>query len=81
LIFFTYNENMSGERIVNIMMLELSSEKLLLEETLEQIINSDKDPKIKTKEIKEVLNKLAINEGATSIWGRQTSEIIEEKEK
>lgn len=49
---------MKTERIFNVILLELSSEKIKIEDDLERIINSDTDIEFKTKTIKELVVKL-----------------------
>lgn len=53
---------MNGERIFKIVMMELSSDLLKLEEELECTINSDIDVNAKTIKIKELLSQIAITE-------------------
>jgi len=49
---------MKTERIFNVILLELSSEKMKIEDDLERIMNSDTDIEFKTKTIKELVVKL-----------------------
>ena len=70
---------MDGNRIINLMVLELTSDKLKLEEELEWVVNSDTisiDKKV--IRIKQVLKNIALNESTTLIWARQTSELNNE---
>jgi hypothetical protein len=53
---------MNGERIFKIVMMELTSDSLKLEEELERTINSDIDVNIKTIKIKDLLSQIAITE-------------------
>ena len=71
---------MEGNRIVNLMVLELTADKLKLEETLEKTVN-DNTIKIEEKitSIKRILKDIALNESATLIWGRQTSGLHNEE--
>ena len=55
---------MNGERIFKIVMMELSSDLLKLEEELECSINSDIDVNTKTIKIKELLSQIAITEAS-----------------
>ena len=64
---------MDGERIIKIVLLELSNEKLKLEESLEKAVNSNKEIDEKVKEITDLLKAIAINDGATLIWTSQTN--------
>ena len=64
---------MDGERIVKIVLLELSNEKLKLEESLEVAVNSDKQIDEKVKEITDLLKAIAVNDGATMLWANQTN--------
>jgi predicted nucleotidyltransferase len=56
---------MNTERLFNIVILELSTEKLKIEDRLEQILASDKDIDIKAKKIQKLVSKL--NEVENSI--------------
>jgi len=49
---------MSIERIIKIMLMDLSSDNLKLEEELEKVINSDMEINEKTKSIKSILTNM-----------------------
>jgi hypothetical protein len=49
---------MKTERLFNVILLELSSEKMKIEDDLERVMNSDTDIEFKTKTIKELVVKL-----------------------
>ena len=53
------------ERFFNIIMNDLASEKMKLEEELEFVINSKNDIHTKVSTVKELLNKLTLNEAST----------------
>ena len=57
---------MNGERLFKIVMMELTSESLKLEEELESTINSDMDVNSKTTKIKELLFNIATIETSIS---------------
>ena len=54
--------NMNAERIFKIIMSELETDGLKMEEDLERVINSSMEINEKTIKIKELLSKIAINE-------------------
>jgi hypothetical protein len=49
---------MKTERLFNVILLELSSEKMKIEDDLERIMNSDTDIEFKTTQIKALVVKL-----------------------
>lgn len=55
---------MNGERIFNIVTMELSSEILKLEEELENTINSDLEINLKTEKIKNLLSQIVKTEAS-----------------
>lgn len=72
---------MNTERMFKIIVLELSSDKLKIEQELERIINSDMEISIKTKKIKYLLAKLVTAEASISKFTSmlQNNENNEEK--
>ena len=54
---------MDANRIVNIILTELSLENLKLQETLERAINNSDKIETKVLEVKNALHRLVINEG------------------
>jgi len=57
---------MNTERMFKIIVMELSSDKLKIEQELERIINSDMEISVKIKKIKYLLAKLVIAESSIS---------------
>jgi len=55
---------MNGERIFNIVVMELSSEVLKLEEELEKAINADLEINLKTQKIKNLLSQIVNTEAS-----------------
>jgi len=53
---------MRGERIFNIILSELTSEKLTYEEELERVINSNNDTEYKVSNIKKLIELLTFKE-------------------
>lgn len=49
---------MKTERLFNVILLELSSEKLKIEDNLDRIVNSDTDIEFKAKQVIELVSKL-----------------------
>lgn len=52
------------ERFFNLVISDLTTEKLMLEEQLETIINSKIDVDLKLSKVKEILGKITINEAS-----------------
>ena len=55
---------MDGERLFNIVMMDLNSDILKLEDELESTINSNLDVNEKTKKIKKLLSNIAMVEAS-----------------
>jgi hypothetical protein len=55
---------MKTERIFNVILLDLSSDKMKIEDDLERIMNSDTDIDYKATKIKELVEKLNVVESS-----------------
>jgi hypothetical protein len=64
---------MNGERIFKIVMMELTSDSLKLEEELERTVNSDIDVNEKTIKIKDLLSQIAITEASIAKFTNMVS--------
>ena len=64
---------MDGERLFKIVMMDLNSDLLKLEDELEMTINSSMDVNEKTKKIKTLLSKIAITEASITKFSTMVS--------
>jgi hypothetical protein len=64
---------MNGERIFKIIVMELASDALKLEEELEKTINSDMEVEVKTNTIKQLLAKIVNIEACTDRFNKMVS--------
>ena len=64
---------MDGERLFKIVMMDLNSDLLKLEDELETTINSSMDVNEKTKKIKTLLSKIAITEASITKFSDMVS--------
>ena len=64
---------MDGERLFKIVMMDLNSDLLKLEDELETTINSSMDVNEKTKKIKKLLSSMAITEASITKFSRMVS--------
>ena len=64
---------MDGERLFKIVMMDLNSDLLKLEDELETTINSSMDVNEKTKKIKKLLSNIAINEASITKFSSMVS--------
>ena len=64
---------MDGERLFKIVMMDLNSDLLKLEDELETTINSSMDVNEKTKKIKTLLSKRAITEASITKFSDMVS--------
>ena len=55
---------MNTERLFKIVLVDLTSDQLKLEDELEKTINSDMEINIKVSNIKSLLNRMSINESS-----------------
>jgi len=72
---------MNTERMFKIIVMELSSDKLKIEQELERIINSDMEISVKTKKIKYLLAKLVIAESSISKFANMLNNENNEEKK
>jgi hypothetical protein len=64
---------MDGERLFKIVMMDLNSDLLKLEDELETTINSSIDVNEKTKKIKKLLSNIAITEASITKFSSMVS--------
>jgi hypothetical protein len=64
---------MDGERLFKIVMMDLNSDLLKLEDELEMTINSSMDVNEKTKKIKKLLSNIAITEASITKFSTMVS--------
>lgn len=64
---------MDGERLFKIVMMDLNSDLLKLEDELEMTINSSMDVNEKTKKIKTLLSNIAITEASITKFSGMVS--------
>ena len=64
---------MDGERLFKIVMMDLNSDLLKLEDELETTINSSMDVNEKTKKIKKMLSSMAITEASITKFSSMVS--------
>lgn len=64
---------MDGERLFKIVMMDLNSDLLKLEDELETTINSSMDVNEKTKKIKKLLSNIAITEASITKFSAMVS--------
>ena len=64
---------MDGERLFKIVMMDLNSDLLKLEDELEMTINSSMDVNEKTKKIKTLLSNIAITEASITKFSTMVS--------
>lgn len=64
---------MDGERLFKIVMMDLNSDLLKLEDELETTINSSMDVNEKTKKIKKLLSSMAITEASITKFSSMVS--------
>jgi hypothetical protein len=64
---------MDGERLFKIVMMDLNSDLLKLEDELETTINSSMDVNEKTKKIKKLLSNIAITEASITKFSSMVS--------
>jgi len=64
---------MDGERLFKIVMMDLNSDLLKLEDELEMTINSSMDVNEKTKKIKKLLSNIAITEASITKFSSMVS--------
>lgn len=64
---------MDGERLFKIVMMDLNSDLLKLEDELETTINSSMDVNEKTKKIKKLLSNIAITEASITKFSTMVS--------
>jgi hypothetical protein len=64
---------MDGERLFKIVMMDLNSDLLKLEDELEMTINSSMDVNEKTKKIKTLLSNIAITEASITKFSTMIS--------
>ena len=64
---------MDGERLFKIVMIDLNSDLLKLEDELEMTINSSMDVNEKTKKIKTLLSNIAITEASITKFSGMVS--------
>lgn len=64
---------MDEDRILRLVTTELSNDYMKHEETLQGIINSDKDGETKVREIKETLYKMSMCTQSLNIWTNLTA--------
>ena len=64
---------MDGERLFKIVMMDLNSDLLKLEDELEMTINSSMDVNEKTKKIKKLLSSMAITEASITKFSSMVS--------
>jgi len=72
---------MNTERMFKIIVMELSSDKLKIEQELERIINSDMEISVKIKKIKYLLAKLVIAESSISKFANMLNNENNEEKK
>ena len=71
---------MNGERIVQIVVAELSLEKLKLQDSLEVAINNNETIVDKVKTIKEILGQITVNEASLAKFQSLVSNINQTNE-
>jgi len=66
---------MNTERLFNVVLLELTTEKLKIEGSLEQVLNSTEDISLKSIKIKDLVVKLATVETSIEKFNQMVSNI------